>query len=202
MTPLHRWPHYFSLKSKWLPRYRNRRFQMSCKAFFSGKSPYITLRLGKCLIKVRIYYLLSLNLAFSQLCDFPQIVRLDAIWGQLWEIAPSRYIRCPDFRRETYPQFRLLLFGMSYKFQDSNFTPYKHCNFTGIVRSVVQWAIALTSVHPPPPHSPLVEDLPFLLTLGEFHEIALTPEDFHKIWVYPRRIWVQPEEKVTFLVFV
>ena len=47
---------------------------MSCKAFFSGKSPYITLRLGKCLIKVRIYYLLSLNSAFFlQLCDFPQL---------------------------------------------------------------------------------------------------------------------------------
>ena len=28
---------------------------MSCKAFFSGKSPYITLSSGKCLIRVRIY---------------------------------------------------------------------------------------------------------------------------------------------------
>ena len=75
MTPLHCWPHCLSLKSKWLPRYRDRRFQMSCKAFFSGiiLSPYITLRLGKCLIKVRISYLLYLKLLimqfFLKLCD-------------------------------------------------------------------------------------------------------------------------------------
>ena len=38
---------------------------------FSGKSHIITLRLGNCLIKVRIYCLLSLNLAlFYKLCDF------------------------------------------------------------------------------------------------------------------------------------
>ena len=38
---------------------------------FSGKSHKITLRLGNCLIKVRIYCLLSLNLAlFHKLCDF------------------------------------------------------------------------------------------------------------------------------------
>ena len=47
--------HSLSLKSEWLPRYRDQRFQMSCKAFFSDKSPYITLRLGKCLIKVRTH---------------------------------------------------------------------------------------------------------------------------------------------------
>ena len=46
------------------------------KAFFSGKSPRITLRLGKCLIKVRIHCLLYLNLdffknyaIFLKLCD-------------------------------------------------------------------------------------------------------------------------------------
>ena len=93
MTPLHRWPHCFSLKSKWLPRNFHRRFQMSCKAFFSAKSPYITLRLGKCLIKVRICCLLYLNLAgfftnyaiFLKLCD-----RM-----RLCEIAPTRDIRWP-----------------------------------------------------------------------------------------------------------
>ena len=38
---------------------------------FSGKSHKITLRLGNCLIKVRIYCLLSLNLAFFyKLCHF------------------------------------------------------------------------------------------------------------------------------------
>ena len=49
---------------------------MSCKAFFSGKSPYITSRLGKCLIEVGIHCLLYLNLAFFmnyaiflKLCD-------------------------------------------------------------------------------------------------------------------------------------
>ena len=96
MMPLHRWPHWVSLKSKRLPRYGDRRFQMSCKAFFCGKSPSIALRLGKCLIKVRIHRLLYLNLAlFYELCDFPQIVRSDAIWGHLCEIAPSRHIRWP-----------------------------------------------------------------------------------------------------------
>ena len=46
--------------------------------------------------KVRIHCLLYLNLAlFYELCDFPQIVRSDAIWGQLCEIAPSRNIRWP-----------------------------------------------------------------------------------------------------------
>ena len=78
MMLLHRWPHCLSLKSKWLPRYRNCRSQMSYKGFFSLKSPEITLRLGKCLIKVRIYCLLYLNLAlffftnfviFLKLCD-------------------------------------------------------------------------------------------------------------------------------------
>ena len=64
MTLLHRWSHCLSLKSKWLSRYRDWRFQISCKVFFSGNSPQITLRLGKCLIKVRIYCLLYLNLAF------------------------------------------------------------------------------------------------------------------------------------------
>ena len=97
MAPLHRWPPYLSLKSKWLPRYRNQRFQMPCKALFSGKSPWLTLRLGKCLITVRIHCLLSLNLAFFyELCDFPQIVWSDAIWGQLCEIAPLHNIRWPD----------------------------------------------------------------------------------------------------------
>ena len=51
---------------------------MSCKAFFSGKSPYITLRLGKCLIKVRIHCLLDLNkisIFFNEVCNFPQIVQ-------------------------------------------------------------------------------------------------------------------------------
>ena len=56
----------------------------------------MTSRLGKCLIKVRIHYLLYLNLAFFyELCDFPQIVRSDAIWGQLCETTPSRNIRWP-----------------------------------------------------------------------------------------------------------
>ena len=54
---------------------------MSYKAFFSLKSPEITLRLGKCLIKVRIYCLLYHNLAllfftnyaiFLKLCDWMQ----------------------------------------------------------------------------------------------------------------------------------
>ena len=95
--PLHRWPYCLSLKSKWLPRYHDRRFQMSYKAFFSLKSPEITLRLGKCLIKTRIYCFLYLNLAFFfyELCDFPQIVWSDAIWDQFCEIAPSRNIRWP-----------------------------------------------------------------------------------------------------------
>ena len=100
MMPLHRWPHCLFLKSKGCPDTAiesDQRFQMSCKAFFSGKSPYITLSSGKCLIKVRIYIftVLYLNLAFFyKLCDFPQIVRSDAIWGQL--CAPSRNIRWPD----------------------------------------------------------------------------------------------------------
>ena len=94
--PLHHWPHCLSLKSKWLPRYCNRSFQMPCKAFFCGQSPKITLRLGKCLIKVRIHCLLYLNLAFFyELCVFPQMVRSDAIWGQLCKIAPSRNISWP-----------------------------------------------------------------------------------------------------------
>ena len=49
---------------------------MSCKAFFSGKSPFKrTLRLGKSFIKVRIYCLLYLNyfLAF-----FLQIMRFSS----------------------------------------------------------------------------------------------------------------------------
>ena len=33
---------------------------------------------------------------FFELCDFSWIVRLDAIWGRLCEIAPSRNIRRPD----------------------------------------------------------------------------------------------------------
>ena len=68
---------------------------MSCKAFFSDKSPEIALRLEKCLIKVRMYCLLYLNLAFFlQIMRFPQIVRSDVICGQLCE--PSRNIRWPD----------------------------------------------------------------------------------------------------------
>ena len=30
-----------------------------------------------------------------------------------------------------------------------------------------------------------VKDLPFLLNIEELHKTALTPQDFHKIWVYP-----------------
>ena len=52
MTPLHCWPHCLSLKSKWLPRYRDQRFQMSCKAFVSGKSPKIIFRLENVLLKL------------------------------------------------------------------------------------------------------------------------------------------------------
>ena len=52
--------------------------------------------MGKCFIKVRIHCLLYLNSTFfHEFCDFPQIVRSDAIWGQLCEIAPSRNIRWP-----------------------------------------------------------------------------------------------------------
>ena len=51
--------------------------------------------MGKCLIKVRIHCSFYLNLAFYDLCDFPQIVRSDAIWGQLHEIIPSHNIRWP-----------------------------------------------------------------------------------------------------------
>ena len=103
MIPLHRWPHCLLLKSKGCPDTvieSDRRFQMSCKAFFSGKSPYIILSSGKCLIKVRIYTftLLEFSIFFYELCDFPQIVWLDAIWGQLCEIAPSCSIRWPDVR--------------------------------------------------------------------------------------------------------
>ena len=65
-------------------------FQMSCKAFFSNKSPWITSRLGKCLIKVRIHCLPYLNLAFFyELCNFPQIVRSDAIFAPLHNITWS-----------------------------------------------------------------------------------------------------------------
>ena len=144
MTPLHRWPHYLSLKSKRLPRYRDRRFQMSCKAF---------LRLGKCLIKVRIYYLLPSNLAFFlQLCDFPQIVRSDANWGQLWEIAQSdvTYLHISDV--PILGKKRTLSFIYFHLVCPTNFriVTLPHTNtFTGIVCSVVQWAIALTSVSPP-----------------------------------------------------
>ena len=54
--------------------------------------------MGKCVIKVRIYCLLYLNLAlFYRLCDFPQIVQSDAIWGQLCEVAPLHNIRWPGF---------------------------------------------------------------------------------------------------------
>ena len=71
-------------------RYHDWRFQVSCKAFFSGKSPYTTLR-------VRIYCLLYLKKAFFfyELWDFPQIVRSDAIWGQMCKIALSHNIRSP-----------------------------------------------------------------------------------------------------------
>ena len=73
---LHRWPHCLSLKSKWLPRYRNCRSQMSYKAFFSLKSPEITLRLGKCLIKVRIYCFLYLNSAFFFFTNYAIFLKL------------------------------------------------------------------------------------------------------------------------------
>jgi len=74
----------------------DRRFQMSCKAFLSGKSPWITLTLAKSFIKVRIHCLFFLNLAFfTKICNFPQIVRSDPIWGQLCDIAPLRNIRWP-----------------------------------------------------------------------------------------------------------
>ena len=54
------------------------------------------------LIKVRIHCLLSLNLAFFyELCYFPQILRWDAIWGQLCKIAPSRNIRWPAHKTHT-----------------------------------------------------------------------------------------------------
>ena len=100
--PLHRWciTHCLPLKSKGCPDTTiesDWRFQMSCKAFFSGKSPYITLSSGKCLIRVRIYIFTLLEFSFFyKLCDFRQVVRSDAIWGQLCEIAPSRNIRWPD----------------------------------------------------------------------------------------------------------
>ena len=52
---------------------------------FSGKSHKITLRLGNCLIKVRIYCLLSLNLAFfNKLCDF-----LNLCNRMLFEVNPN-----------------------------------------------------------------------------------------------------------------
>ena len=57
---------------------------------FSGKSHKITLRLGNCLIKVRIYCLLSLNLAF-----FLQIIPFSsncAIECDLRSIVPNRTI--------------------------------------------------------------------------------------------------------------
>ena len=65
---------------------------------FSGKSHKITLRLGNCLIKVRIYCLLSLNLAlFYKLCDFLKIncaIECD-LRSILCQIAPLRNIRWP-----------------------------------------------------------------------------------------------------------
>ena len=48
----------------------------------------------KGLMKVNLLEL-SIFLQIDE-CDFPQIVWLDAIWGQMSEIAPSHKIRSPD----------------------------------------------------------------------------------------------------------
>ena len=61
--------------------------------------------MGKRLIKVRINCLFYFNLAFCyELCDFPQIMQSDAIWGQLCEIATSLNIRWPE--RTEIPQLQ------------------------------------------------------------------------------------------------
>ena len=65
------------------------------------------------LIKVRIHCLLYLHLAFFyELCDFPQIVRSDAIWGELCEIAPSRNIRWPDYKIKYHRKYSRLCFRL------------------------------------------------------------------------------------------
>ena len=69
--------------------------------------------MGKCLIKVRIHCLLYLHLAFFyELCDFPQIVRSDVIWGELCEISPSRNIRWPDCKIKYHHKYSRLCFRL------------------------------------------------------------------------------------------
>ena len=54
------------------------------------------------LIYVSVYEFCA---SFCELCDFSWIVRSDAIWGRLCEIAPSRNIRRPDFWAMTWLVF-------------------------------------------------------------------------------------------------
>lgn len=63
-----------------------------------------------------------------------------------------------------------------------------------------KWVITFPT--PPPPRT--VEDLPFLLTLQEFHKIAFTPEDFKtsvKFRSTPEECKFTPEELLENVIF-
>ena len=101
MIPLHCWPHWLLLKSKGCPDTTiesSRRFQMSCKAFFSGKSPYITLSSENVWLKLEFIYLLYLNLAFffTNLVIFLKLCNWRQFEVKMCEMTPSHNIRWPD----------------------------------------------------------------------------------------------------------
>ena len=52
--------------------------------------------------------------------------------------------------------------------------------------NTIYWAVALDTIH-----TTLVE-ASYRLYLEEFHKIAFTPEDIHKIRVCLQKIWVYP----------
>lgn len=67
----------------------NWRFQMSCKSCLVVNYPEI--------INYLLFASSHFNWAiFDKFCDFPQIVQLDVIWGQLCKLTPSHNNRGPN----------------------------------------------------------------------------------------------------------